>query len=53
MREAWLPLTIDAEEQDKLDLSLALLEPLLTDPRSPAGTALGSRCRPMASARCR
>src|SRR6187401_2123323 len=32
MREAWLPLTIDAEEQDKLELSLALIEPLLTDP---------------------
>ena len=32
MREAWLPLTIDAEEQDKLDLSLTLFEPLLTDP---------------------
>ncbi|MGH6792709.1 MAG: proline dehydrogenase family protein, partial [Methyloceanibacter sp.] len=33
MREAWLPLTIDAEEADKLELSLALLEPLFTDPR--------------------
>ena len=32
MREAWLPLTIDAEEADKLDLSLALMEPLFTDP---------------------
>ena len=31
MREAWLPLTVDAEEADKLDLSLALVEPLLTD----------------------
>ncbi|HMK40698.1 MAG TPA: proline dehydrogenase family protein, partial [Methyloceanibacter sp.] len=31
MREAWLPLTIDAEEADKLDLSLALLEPLFSD----------------------
>ena len=28
MREAWLPLTIDAEEADKLDLSLELLGPL-------------------------
>src|SRR5262245_25230355 len=26
MREAWLPLTVDAEEADKLDLSLALVE---------------------------
>jgi RHH-type transcriptional regulator, proline utilization regulon repressor / proline dehydrogenase / delta 1-pyrroline-5-carboxylate dehydrogenase len=32
MREAWLPLTIDAEEQDKLELSLDLIEPLLSDP---------------------
>ena len=32
MREAWLPLTIDAEEQDKLGLSLGLIELLLTDP---------------------
>ena len=31
MREAWLPLTVDAEEADKLDLSLALVEPLFTD----------------------
>ena len=32
MREAWLPLTIDAEEADRLDLSLALMEPLFADP---------------------
>lgn len=31
MREAWLPLTVDAEEADKLDLSLALVEPLFID----------------------
>jgi RHH-type proline utilization regulon transcriptional repressor/proline dehydrogenase/delta 1-pyrroline-5-carboxylate dehydrogenase len=31
MREAWLPLTVDAEEADRLDLSLALVEPLFTD----------------------
>jgi RHH-type proline utilization regulon transcriptional repressor/proline dehydrogenase/delta 1-pyrroline-5-carboxylate dehydrogenase len=31
MRETWLPLTIDAEEADKLDLSLGLMEPLFTD----------------------
>ncbi len=32
MRDAWLPLTIDAEEADRLDLSLELLEPLFADP---------------------
>ncbi len=53
MREAWLPLTIDAEEQDKLDLSLALIEPLLIDPALAAGTGSASRCRPMASGLCR
>ena len=31
MRDAWLPLTIDAEEADRLDLSLGLIEVLLTD----------------------
>ena len=31
-RDHWLALTLDAEEQDKLELSLSLLEPLLTDP---------------------
>ena len=41
MREAWLPLTIDAEEQDKLDLSLALFEPLLTDPALAGWNGLG------------
>ena len=41
MREAWLPLTIDAEEQDKLDLSFALLEPLLTDPALAGWNGLG------------
>ncbi len=41
MREAWLPLTIDAEEADKLDLSLALLEPLLTDPALAGWNGLG------------
>ena len=30
-RDAWLPLTIDAEEQDKLELSLSLFGPLLAD----------------------
>ena len=32
MREAWLPLTIDAEEAERLALSLTLMEPLFTDP---------------------
>ena len=41
MRDAWLPLTIDAEEADKLDLSLALLEPLLTDPALTGWNGLG------------
>jgi RHH-type transcriptional regulator, proline utilization regulon repressor / proline dehydrogenase / delta 1-pyrroline-5-carboxylate dehydrogenase len=31
-RDHWLALTLDAEEQDKLELSLSLFEPLLTDP---------------------
>jgi len=41
MREAWLPLTIDAEEADKLELSLALIEPLLTDPTLAGWNGLG------------
>lgn len=41
MREAWLPLTIDAEEADKLDLSLALMEPLFTDPTLAGWNGLG------------
>jgi RHH-type proline utilization regulon transcriptional repressor/proline dehydrogenase/delta 1-pyrroline-5-carboxylate dehydrogenase len=41
MREAWLPLTIDAEEADKLDLSLALLEPLFRDPGLAGWDGLG------------
>jgi RHH-type proline utilization regulon transcriptional repressor/proline dehydrogenase/delta 1-pyrroline-5-carboxylate dehydrogenase len=41
MREAWLPLTIDAEEQDKLELSLALFEPLLTDSALAGWNGLG------------
>ncbi len=41
MREAWLPLTIDAEEADKLDLSLALLEPLFGDPSLSGWNGLG------------
>jgi RHH-type proline utilization regulon transcriptional repressor/proline dehydrogenase/delta 1-pyrroline-5-carboxylate dehydrogenase len=41
MREAWLPLTIDAEEADKLDLSLGLLEPLFADPALSGWNGLG------------
>ncbi len=41
MREAWLPLTIDAEEADRLDLSLALLEPLFSDPALSGWNGLG------------
>jgi RHH-type transcriptional regulator, proline utilization regulon repressor / proline dehydrogenase / delta 1-pyrroline-5-carboxylate dehydrogenase len=41
MREAWLPLTIDAEEQDKLELSLGLFEKLLTDPALVGWNGLG------------
>jgi RHH-type transcriptional regulator, proline utilization regulon repressor / proline dehydrogenase / delta 1-pyrroline-5-carboxylate dehydrogenase len=41
MRDAWLPLTIDAEEQDKLDLSLDLLEALLIDPALAGWNGLG------------
>ncbi|HSD93561.1 MAG TPA: bifunctional proline dehydrogenase/L-glutamate gamma-semialdehyde dehydrogenase PutA, partial [Methyloceanibacter sp.] len=41
MREAWLPLTIDAEEADRLDLSLALLEPLFTEPSLAGWNGLG------------
>jgi RHH-type transcriptional regulator, proline utilization regulon repressor / proline dehydrogenase / delta 1-pyrroline-5-carboxylate dehydrogenase len=41
MRDAWLPLTIDAEEQDKLELSLDLVEPLLSDPALAGWNGLG------------
>jgi RHH-type proline utilization regulon transcriptional repressor/proline dehydrogenase/delta 1-pyrroline-5-carboxylate dehydrogenase len=41
MRDAWLPLTIDAEEAERLDLSLAMLEPLLTDPALSGWNGLG------------
>jgi RHH-type proline utilization regulon transcriptional repressor/proline dehydrogenase/delta 1-pyrroline-5-carboxylate dehydrogenase len=41
MKEAWLPLTIDAEEADKLDLSLALFEPLLADATLSGWNGLG------------
>ena len=47
MRERGLPLTIDAEEADRLELSLALLRSRSSPiRRSPAGTGSASRCRP-------
>ena len=41
MREAWLPLTVDAEEAERLDLSLALMEPLFADPALSGWNGLG------------
>ncbi len=41
MRDAWLPLTIDAEEAERLDLSLALMEPLFSDPKLAEWNGLG------------
>ena len=41
MRDAWLPLTIDAEEAERLELSLALMQPLLTDPKLAEWNGLG------------
>jgi RHH-type transcriptional regulator, proline utilization regulon repressor / proline dehydrogenase / delta 1-pyrroline-5-carboxylate dehydrogenase len=40
-RAAWLPLTIDAEEANKLDLSLALFEAVLTEPALAGWNGLG------------
>jgi hypothetical protein len=44
-------MNIDAEEQDRLVLSLKVIAGVLADPRWPDGTASASSCRPMASAR--
>ena len=53
-RAAGIGFTIDAEEADRLDLSLDLVEALALDARrSPAGTGSASRCRPIRSARWR
>ena len=41
MRDAWLPLTIDAEEADRLDLSLELIEKLFADPSLADWNGLG------------
>ena len=47
-RSVGLGLTIDAEEVDRLDLSLELFgAPVGGDPRLPAGTASASPCRPI------
>jgi RHH-type proline utilization regulon transcriptional repressor/proline dehydrogenase/delta 1-pyrroline-5-carboxylate dehydrogenase len=43
-------LNIDAEEADRLELSLDLLERLCFEPDWPAGTASASWCRPTRSA---
>jgi RHH-type proline utilization regulon transcriptional repressor/proline dehydrogenase/delta 1-pyrroline-5-carboxylate dehydrogenase len=40
-REHWLQLTIDAEEQDRLELSLSLFAPLLADPELTGWNGLG------------
>jgi hypothetical protein len=44
-------LTIDAEEADRLELSLDLIFQVHADPRCAAGTASASSCRPTRSAR--
>ncbi|MCJ7527213.1 MAG: proline dehydrogenase family protein [Methyloceanibacter sp.] len=41
MRDAWLPLTIDAEEAERLDLSLALMQPLFADLKLAGWNGLG------------
>ncbi len=41
MKAHWLPLTIDAEEANRLDLSLGLLEPLWQDPDLAGWNGLG------------
>jgi RHH-type transcriptional regulator, proline utilization regulon repressor / proline dehydrogenase / delta 1-pyrroline-5-carboxylate dehydrogenase len=40
-RDAWLPLTVDAEEADKLDLSFGLIGELLADPDVAGWNGLG------------
>ncbi len=49
-----LSLTVDAEEADRLELTLDVFEARgESEPRLPAGTGSGSRCRPIRSARLR
>ena len=53
-RSGGIGLTIDAEEADRLDLSLDLIAACSPrHPRSPAGMGSASPCRPIRSARCR
>ena len=47
---ARMGLNIDAEEADRLDLSLDVIERVLADPNLPAGTASALSCRPMVRA---
>ena len=46
-------LTVDAEEADRLDLSLDVIRRSVRTRRCAAGTGSASRCRPIRSARCR
>ena len=48
-----LNFTVDAEEADRLELSLEVIGAVLRDPSLPAGTASGLRCRPIRSAPAR
>ena len=49
---AWLPLTIDAEEADRLDLSSTLFEAMLTEPALAGWNGLGLAVQAYRSARC-
>jgi RHH-type proline utilization regulon transcriptional repressor/proline dehydrogenase/delta 1-pyrroline-5-carboxylate dehydrogenase len=46
-RGAGIGINIDAEEADRLDLSLDVIEAVLRDPGSPAGTGSAWWCRPI------
>ena len=52
-KKAGIGFTIDAEEADRLDLSLDLIEGWRSRPSSRGGTGSVSRSRPIKSARCR
>jgi RHH-type proline utilization regulon transcriptional repressor/proline dehydrogenase/delta 1-pyrroline-5-carboxylate dehydrogenase len=52
-RAAGLGFNIDAEEADRLALSLEVIEAVLADPSLPAGTDSAWWCRPMAGAAAR
>ncbi len=51
--QAGIGFTFDAEEADRLDLSLDLFEALALAPDLTAGTGSALPCRPIRSARCR